>query len=443
MVQSISGNSQRIVYNYTRTQEYNMDAKTAFNATVCVVGIAFLLIHTVDLLLKNDKRKDEKNMLIFIVFTIVHFATYLTFTFIKINYTSNPLVISFYTTFYIMNNIELLLLFNYTLSYISLKKKTKDIASLINVSLFVVFVLLDITNIFNKMFFHAENGDYTRSKMMILSQGYQLVAFALVFLLTAFNRKLKITEKVAFAVYCLLPFIAIIIQNLMAGYAVAYLSIIIAIEILFLFVNVKKNIELANEAKRTKEAEVKLMVSQIQPHFIYNTLSSISTLIKIDPEKAQKGLDAFTEYLRANLTSINETGLTSFENELKHIETYLSLEKMRFDERLNVSLDIKVKDFLVPPLTIQPIVENAVKHGILKKIEGGTINIKTYEDEDAFYVEVNDDGVGFDVNDTSWKNKDHVGINNVNYRLSTMCRGELIINSEVDKGTTAVVKFYK
>ena len=424
-----------------------MDVKATFNATVCIIGIALLLIHGVDLLLKKGRRKDENNLLIFIIFTILHFATYLTFTFIKINYTSKPLIIGFYTTFFIMNNVEALLLFNYTVSYISLKKKMRDTVMIINDIVFALFVISDIINIFTHMFFNAViSGDtviYKRTHFMILSQGYQFVAFIMVFFLTSFNKKLNITEKIAFAVYCLLPVIAIVIQNAMAGYAIAYLSIIIAIEILFLFVNVKKNIELVDEAKRTKEAEVKLMVSQIEPHFIYNTLSSISSLIKIDPEKAQNGLDDFTEYLRANLTSISKTGLTSFVNELKHIETYLSLEKMRFDERLNIVFDIQVKEFAVPPLSIQPIVENAVKHGILQKLEGGTITVKSYETDEAYIVEIIDDGVGFNINDETYKNGDHIGINNVKYRLSTMCHGELSINSVVDKGTTAIVKFYK
>lgn len=420
-----------------------MDIKATFNAAVCIIGIALLLIHTVDLLLKKERRKDENVFIFFVVFTIVHFTTYLTFTLIKAHYTSDPMIIAFYTTFYIMNNVEVVLLFTYTISYIPLLKKTKDTATIINLVIFGIFVVLDIINIFTRMFFSAEDGVYTRSKLMILSQGYQFIAFVTVFFLTVFNKRTNVTEKIAFALYCVLPFLAIIIQNLMPGYAVAYLSIIIAIEILFLFVNVKKNMELINEARRTKEAEVKLMVSQIQPHFIYNTLSSISTLIKIDPEKAQKGLDEFTEYLRANLTSIGETGLVSFENELKHIETYLSLEKMRFDERLNVKMDIEVKNFLVPPLTIQPLVENAVKHGILKKIQGGTITIKSYETDEAYFVEIVDDGIGFDTNDPSYKGKEHVGLNNVKYRLSTMCKGDLFIHSVVDKGTTMVIKFEK
>ena len=420
-----------------------MDIKSTFNLTVCIIGIALLFIHTIDLLLKRGRRKDENNLLIFIVFTIFHFVTYLIFTVIKINYTSDPLIIGFYTAFFIMNNIQLFLLFNYTVSYININKKLKDIVSIINLTILGIFIVLDTINIFTHMFFYSDNGVYTRSKTMFFAQGYQLIGLVIILALTTSNKQLKISDKIVFAIYCLLPLFAIIIQNLLPGYAIAYLSIIFSIEILFLFVNVKKNIALINEAKRAKEAEVKMMSSQIKPHFIYNTLSSISMLIKIDPENAQKGLDDFTEYLRANLTSISDTGLTSFENELKHIETYLSLEKIRFDERLNVVFDIKTSDFSVPPLSIQPLVENAVKHGVLKRIQGGTITIKSYENDEAYFVEVIDDGVGFNTNDSSLTSGNHIGLNNVKYRLSTMCRGELTINSIIDKGTTMVVKFYK
>ena len=93
-----------------------MDVKSVFNATICIIGIAFLLIHIVNLLLKKNLRPDEKNLFVFFVFTAIHFATYLAFTLVKVKYTSDPLITGFYTTFYIMNNIEVLLLFVYTIS---------------------------------------------------------------------------------------------------------------------------------------------------------------------------------------------------------------------------------------------------------------------------------------------------------------------------------------
>jgi len=418
-----------------------MDSKSVFNATVCIIGIALFLIHTVNISLKKNRRKDENYLLAFVIFNACHFATYLALTLIRINYTSDNLIMAFYTVFYIMNSFESLLLFVYATIYFPIKKKTSNILLVVSLALYTVFVALIITNIFNHMFFYSVNGVYTRSKTMFISQGYQFITFVMVFYLAVSNKKVEIAEKIAFSVYCAIPLLAIIIQNLLPGYAVGYLSLVIAIEVLFLFVNVRKNMELADVAKKNKEAEVKIMISQIQPHFIYNTLASISTLIKIDPEKAQKGLDDFTDYLRANLSSLSKNGLVSFADELRHVETYLSLEEMRFQDRLKVVYDIKTKDFMVPALSLQPLVENAAKHGILKKIEGGTISIKTYENNAAHIVEISDDGVGFDPNDV--KGNDHFGLNNVKYRISSMCKGSLEVKSEINKGTTVTVFFYK
>ena len=132
-----------------------MDSKSAFNAAVCIIGILLLLIHTVDLILKKNKRKDEKNLLIFIVFTAIHFATYLSFTLIKANYTSDNLIICFYSIFYVMNNMEVLLLFFYAISFVTINEKIKDITTIVILGLLAVFIVLDIVNIFNHMFFYS------------------------------------------------------------------------------------------------------------------------------------------------------------------------------------------------------------------------------------------------------------------------------------------------
>ena len=105
--------------------------------------------------------------------------------------------------------------------------------------------------------------------------------------------------------------------------------------------------------------------------------------------------------------------------------------------------DIYVKDFFVPPLSLQPIVENAIKHGILKKVEGGKVHFKTYETEAAYIVEISDDGVGFDAASFKDDNNKHFGISNIKHRIRNMCNGDIIINSEVGKGTKVVVTFYK
>ena len=413
-----------------------------FNASVCIIGILIFIVHIISIILKKNKRKDEICLLDFFIFSILHFSIYLTFTFIRMSYSSNGFIIAFYTSFYIMNNIELLLLFRYMKNYTKLPNKIGKTLNIINLSSFTIFCILDIINIFTGIFFTAENGVYIRSNTMIISQGYQFIMFAAIFVTAVASKKLNPREKIAFALYCVLPFIAIILQNVFKGYAIAYASIIVAIEVLFVFIGVEKNFQISMQKEKIKDAQISIMLSQIQPHFIYNSLSAISTLITIDPEKAQEALDNFTEYLRRNLSSLTDVKLIPFEDELKHIETYISLEKLRFDDRINVIYDLKTTDFNVPVLSIQPIVENAIKHGILKKVEGGTLKISTYEAEDSYVIVIEDNGVGFN-NDDVKKEENHYGIDNIKYRIKNMCNGSLDIKSVINKGTIATITLKK
>ena len=420
-----------------------MDEKAVFSLTVCLIGLLILLVHIANILIKEKRRKDENALLVFLLFTAFHFASYFAFVFLKVYCPSDALIMGFYTGFYIANNVQIFLLFLYMLCYIEVAHKTEKWLKTGNIILFFVFVGLDFVNLFTHMFFYAQNGVYVRAPTMFWSQGYQLVLFATIFLLAILNKKLNTRERIAFATYCVLPLVAIVLQNLFPGYAIAYLSIIVSIEVMFFFLNVERNLELAREEEKAKDAQIRMMLSQIQPHFIYNSLSSISTLIPLDPEKAQKSLDDFTEYLRANLSSLTENRLISFEDELKHIEAFLSLEQVRFGERIHVVYDIKTTDFYVPPLTVQPLVENAVRHGILQKMEGGTVTIRSYGTEDSYVVEVIDDGVGFDMNEVDFSSNEHIGINNISYRLNRMGKGELKAESKPGEGAKVAVHFKK
>lgn len=420
-----------------------IENNVVFNLTVCIIGIAILSIHIFNFLVKKNKRKDEFALGNFLVFTVIHFITYLVFTLVKLKYTSNTYIISFYTVFYIFNNLEVFFLFVYMLRYVDISSNAKRILTYLNLILLSLFLISDIVNIFTRMYFTSVDGVYIRSKFMIISQGYQFVMLLTVFITALINKKLIAREKAAFFIYCMLPVVAIILQNLLPGYAIAYLSIILATEVLFFFLNVRRNIQLIEEQEKSKEARIKVMMSQIQPHFIYNSLSSISTLIPIDPKKAQEALDNFTEYLRSNLSSLTETSLIPFEDELRHIKTYLSLEKLRFNERVNIKYEIKTKDFMVPPLSIQPVVENAVKHGILKKVEGGTVEIKTYADEKHYFVEVTDDGVGFNIDEVEFDSNRHIGLNNIKSRLKSMSNATLELESAIGLGTTVKIIFNK
>ncbi|MEG1578882.1 MAG: ATP-binding protein, partial [Oscillospiraceae bacterium] len=148
----------------------------------------------------------------------------------------------------------------------------------------------------------------------------------------------------------------------------------------------------------------------------------------------------FADYLRHNLESLTQSTPVPFEDELRHTQVYLGIEKKRFEEKLNIVYDIANADFRIPALTIQPIVENAVKHGVTRKKSGGTVTLSTREREDCYEIIVADDGVGFDVNEPLTDPDTHVGIENVRCRLWSICRGTLDIKSTVGEGTTAIIR---
>lgn len=186
------------------------------------------------------------------------------------------------------------------------------------------------------------------------------------------------------------------------------------------------------------------MLSQIQPHFLYNCLNTIYYLCEKDTETAQKAISDFSDYLRGNMDSLDNERPVYFTTELTHIKNYLSLEKIRFDEYLNIAYDIQATNLKIPSLSVQPLVENAVKHGVGKAENGGTVVISSHELKKCFEISVTDDGVGFDTSKTNQNDvKSHVGIDNVRKRLEMICGAVLKIESTPGEGTKAVIKIPK
>ena len=188
-----------------------------------------------------------------------------------------------------------------------------------------------------------------------------------------------------------------------------------------------------------ENSRITVMLSQIQPHFLYNSLTSVMDLCDSNPKQAKAAIADFADYLRGNLSSLKTENLISFGTELEHIEKYLRLEKLRFMEELEIVYDIHSKDFMLPALSVQPLVENAVKHGVGKKIGGGTVNIHTTETENEYIIRVTDDGVGFTECEYADDGGTHVGIENIKKRLDMMIHAKLEIESKLGEGTKACI----
>ena len=183
------------------------------------------------------------------------------------------------------------------------------------------------------------------------------------------------------------------------------------------------------------EQRFNMMLSQMQPHFIYNSLSSIAEIEGV-PEKAQKAIVEFSMYLRENLEATS-LELVSFSKELEHVQKYVDLEKLRFGEKVTVEFNVQFADFFLPALTVQMLVENAIKHGITKKYQGGTVTISAEKIGKTAVITIRDNGVGFDANGEIKGN--HFGLNNVRKRLEYTVGGALNIESEKGKGTCVTV----
>ena len=190
-----------------------------------------------------------------------------------------------------------------------------------------------------------------------------------------------------------------------------------------------------------KERRVAIMLSQIQPHFIYNTLGTIERMCLKDPQKAFDLVRNFSLYLRGNFSELDSVTPIRFTEELKHVEHYVNIEKVRFPD-MTIVYDVAATEFVLPALSVQPLVENAIKHGLMRLESGGTVVIRSFETPTHFCVEVKDDGVGFDPT-LPLDEKKHVGLRNIRGRLKAMVDGDLILESKPGSGTKAVVMIPK
>lgn len=212
-----------------------------------------------------------------------------------------------------------------------------------------------------------------------------------------------------------------------------------AIQIFFSYADQKQLLE-EKETQLTL-SRITAMMSQIRSHFVFNILNAISGMCKYDPEKADETVVRFARYLRNNIDIVEDDKPVLFSTELVHIEDYVILEQIRFGDKIEFYADVEVDQFMIPPLIIQPVVENAIKHGVTKKQEGGTVVLRTWEDEENIKISVEDDGVGFELSEL--EKEKSVGLKNIRYRLHHLVNGTLNIKSQTGSGTVVTISIPK
>ena len=219
---------------------------------------------------------------------------------------------------------------------------------------------------------------------------------------------------------------------------ITFLTISVAGSTLFYYIWL--HLQLVREHERAIQAEqrIQIMMTQIQPHFLYNTIATVKALCRKDPEKAAEVAEKFGQYLRQNLDSLDSASLIPFDRELEHTRLYADIEMVRF-ENVHVEYDIADRGFSLPPLTVQPMVENAIRHGVRIR-EEGMVRVATRRMPDHHEIIIADNGIGFDPKTIDTAEGQHIGIRNVRERVEKLCGGSLTLESRIGEGTTATIR---
>lgn len=325
-------------------------------------------------------------------------------------------------------------------------KKVENYFVLLWSIIIIAFFIFQTTNLI----------DYINYSKYIVLPSIIIISITILFLFVDLNKIENTMGKIIIisGITICMSMIIELINKLITGYFFMYtfefsLVFFSIIQFVSIMVFAKRNLIQASKADEMEsellQSKISVMLSQIQPHFLYNTLVVIRQLCDINPKQAKEAVTEFANYLRGNLDSLTLNTTISFEKEMEHVENYISLEKKRFGDKINIEYNIEATEFEVPSLTIQTVVENAVRHGITKRKDGGTVTISTKEYISEYLIEIRDNGIGFDTTIPHNENdkRSHIGVENSAKRIETMCGGNLKFSSTPGVGTTVLITIPK
>ena len=305
-------------------------------------------------------------------------------------------------------------------------------------SVFVFYaVLLTVTQFTTFIYYYTPDIEYHRGPWYPLLLIPPILSMLLL-LIAVLRRRRKLSRRqfLGFLLYTLLPAFGMLIQMFFYGiYAVGF-GTTLAVMSMYLFIMIDRAEKQTRRQEEILRQRSSITMLQMRPHFIYNTLLSIYYLCEQDVKKAQQVILDFSSYLRQNFTAISKADMISISEELEHTRAYLSVEQVRFSDMLFVEFDTPFTRFRVPPLTLQPIVENAVKHGVDPELGPLTITVRTRKTRKGSEIVVTDNGPGYSPADDD---EPHIALGNIRERLRLMCGGTLDIRSRPDGGTVVTI----
>lgn len=410
----------------------------AYIRDISVDNMGMLICGVLLLGLYASKNKDNQNHSMFrMIFslTILLFCDLIS-SYYEGNSRFATIVVLVNTIAFIFDDLLAFTYWMYIRDELKLKGKFLQVADKICFIVTGISIFLDIINAKLGIFFTVSDlGEYVDSPYEFLSNIAIITVFVLAIISILSSSEKKLNEKLILMSFEVFPFGAYIISSITGEYAWVYPAYLLSVLLIYVRIFSVREKKIAEQQVLLTKQSTALMVSQIQPHFLYNVLTTISNLCVTDPEEAEETTVLFSQYLRTNLDSLRNQEPVPFATELSHIRTYVELEKKRFGDILNVEYDINEQNFMVPSLGLQPIVENSIKHGIRGKNTPGHIIIGTYKVDNGYKIVIEDDGVGFDMNaPVKEDGRSHVGMTNVKERLKRMCNASMNVESSPSNG---------
>lgn len=398
-------------------------------------GMVLCLILFVSVLL--DRRISDATYFFMCLISFEFLSLMLEFLFWHVNtYRHSDLVLSIiYYSEDMMFPIILYVFGNYERCILDLDRNTFSKINLVLVGGLGLQVALLIINLFTNCMFDVSNGAYVYNSMFLV-QYIPPLSMALACLYVAYHYATNRRHKFTLMIYILIPIVTVIAKLPHYSSSVTYLATLITFIFMYGEIYLDRGIKIVKNEAAMTEQRIAMMISRIEPAFLEESLISIANM-EGNPPETKGAIEDFMKYLGENVGTISEKKPISLDQELGHVETYINLEKLRFKEKLNVSFDVRDRNFKIPAMTLQMMVENAIKHGITQRENGGTVTIITRETGDWHIVQVIDDGVGFDPDSPKSGNRSHIGLNSISARLEEMLDGKFEIESTIGVGTTA------
>ena len=333
----------------------------------------------------------------------------------------------------------------YLLSLIDPERRLRWAGVGFSLLLLLHFLLLCFSQVTELLYFIDEQNLYHRTALYPLSlAGPMLILLVSSALLIRYRERLTKRERWAFFVYLAIPLAAIAAQPFVYGVYLILLATVTSVFTMHMFILADQMERYSRQVQKGAQLKVDLMLNQIQPHFLFNCMGTIQALCLKDPETAALAMSEFAEFLRHNISSVETDRPILFHQELLHIQNYLALQKLRFGDDLNIVYDLDCENFSLPTLTLQPLVENALTHGIRQSESGkGTVIIRTRELDDHYEASVIDDGVGFDPSAPASGMGSHIALKNIRERLARVSGGSLHIVSAPGMGASVTIQIPK